>query len=301
MRRSPLTAAAAGGSIFDTVDGGTEIRRRREHDPVLTERWDDVLDVPQERRRRPDEEHGAGQVRPLGVEQVRGPVERHCCLAGTRRPLDDRHARAGATDHDVLLGLDRRDDVVHATGPRRVERGHERTLADEVEPGLARGGDVEDFVLEPDELAVPPSEVASAHDAHGVVGQGAVERLGRRRAPVDDERVAVLVGDGDATHVEAAAVGEVEATDEQAVLGDVERSQPVAGVRDGAVALEQRLRTPALGEPGRAGHALGRAPHGQDSVVGSIEVRALEPQLVVTQHAGDSRCERRWKQAAQRS
>ena len=96
---------------------------------------------------------------------------------------------------------------------------------------------------------MPPTEVASPHDAHGVVGQGPVERLGRRRPPVDDERVAVLVSDGDATDVEAAAVGEVEATDEQAVLRDVERGEPVAGVGDRAVALEQRLRTPGLGEP----------------------------------------------------
>ena len=224
-------------------------------------------------------------------------MECDCCLACAGRPLDNRHARAGATDHDILLGLDRCDDVLHAAGPWHVERGHERTFADEVKPSLARGGDVEDFVLEPDELAVSPTEVAAAHDAHGVVGQGAVERLGGRRAPIDHERVAVLVSDGHATHIEAAAVGEVEATDEQAVFGDVERGQPVAGVGDGAVALEQRLRTPGLGEPCRAGHALGRAPHGHDSVVGGIEVRALEPQLVVTQHAGDSRCDRRWKQA----
>ena len=152
-------------------DGGTEIRRRREHDPVLTERGDDVLDVPQERRRRTDEEHGAGQVRPLGIEQVRGAVERDCGLACAGRPLDDRHARAGATDHDILLGLDRCDDVLHAAGPWRVERGHERALADEVEPSLARGGDVEDFVLQPDEFAVAPTEVASAHTPMGSCGR----------------------------------------------------------------------------------------------------------------------------------
>ena len=166
-------------------------------------------------------------------------------MPGTGRPLDDRHAGARATDHDVLLGLDRRHHVLHATGPRGVERGHERALAHEVEPGLARGRHVEDLVLQTDHLAVPPTEVASAYDAHGVMGQGPVERLGRRRPPIDDERVAVLVSDGQATDVEAAAVGEVEATDEQTVLRDVERGEPVAGVRDRAVALEQRLRTPA--------------------------------------------------------
>ena len=97
-------------------------------------------------------------------------MERDGGLAGTGRPLDDRHAGAGATDHDVLLGLDRCHDVLHAAGPRRVERGHERTLADEVEPSLARGADVEDLVVQPDQLAVAPTEVASPHDAHGVVG-----------------------------------------------------------------------------------------------------------------------------------
>ena len=99
----------------------------------------------------------------------------------------------------------------------------------------------------------------------------------------------MLVGDGQATHVEAAAVGEVEATDEQPVLRDVERGQPVAGVGDGAVALEQRLRIPGLGEPPRGpGHALGRAPHGHDAVVGGIEVGALAAQLVVTHARGRS-------------
>ena len=95
----------------------------------------------------------------------------------------------------------------------------------------------------------------------------------------------MLVGDGQPTDVQAAAVDEVEAADEQPVLRDVERGQPAAGVGDGAVALEQRLRTPGLGEPPRrAGQALGRAPHGDDPVVGGIEVGPLPVQLVVTEH-----------------
>ena len=96
----------------------------------------------------------------------------------------------------------------------------------------------------------------------------------------------MLVSDGQATDVQATAVGEVEATDEQTVLRDVERGQPAAGVDDGAVALEQRLRAPGLGElPRRAGQALGRAPHGHDAVVGGIEVGPLPAKLVVTEHA----------------
>ena len=95
----------------------------------------------------------------------------------------------------------------------------------------------------------------------------------------------MLVRDRQATHVQAAAVDEVEATDEQPVLGDVERGQPAAGVGDGAVALEQRLRVPRLGQPPRRpGQALGRVPHGDDAVVGGIEVGPLPVQLVVTEH-----------------
>jgi hypothetical protein len=96
----------------------------------------------------------------------------------------------------------------------------------------------------------------------------------------------VFVSDGQATHVDAVAVGEVQATDEQTVLRDVERGQPAAGVDDGAVALEERLRTPRLREPPRRrGQALGRTPHGQHAVVGGIEVGLLAPKLVVTEHA----------------
>ena len=119
----------------------------------------------------------------------------------------------------------------------------------------------------------------------GSWGKRPVERLGRRRPPVDNERVAVLVGDGQATYVEAAAVDEVEATDEQTVLGDVERGQPMAGVRDGAVALEQRLGIPGLGEPRPCAAMPSAEPRmASDPVVGGIEVRALPAQLVVTEH-----------------
>ena len=187
MRRSPLTAAAAGGSTFDTATSGPRVGRRRQHDPVLAERRHDVLDVAQERRRRPDEEDRAGQAGPLGVQQVRGPVERHRRLAGARRPLDDRHAGAGATDHDVLLRLDRGHHVLHAAGPRRVERGQQRTLADEGQPGLARGADVEHLVLEPDQLAVRAN--GSGVAARRPWGRAATPgRTARRRAPASRRR-----------------------------------------------------------------------------------------------------------------
>ena len=75
---------------------------------------------------------------------------------------------------------------------------------------------------------------------------GASWRLPCRSFLIRSEGVSVLVSDGHATHIEAAAVGQVEAPDEQAVLRDVEREQPVAGMGDGAIALEQRLRIPGL-------------------------------------------------------
>ena len=103
------------------LHGRSEIRRRRQHDPVLAERGDDVFDVAQERRGRTDEEDRAGQAGPLGEQQVRGAVEGHGRLSGSRRPLDDRDAGTGTADHDVL----------HPSRPRRVEGRQQCALADE--------------------------------------------------------------------------------------------------------------------------------------------------------------------------
>jgi hypothetical protein len=169
--------------------------------------------------------------------------------------------------------------------PVRGERGQQRALADEIQTGLARGADIEHLIVEPDQLAVAPAEVTSPHDTHRVVRQRPVERLGGGRPPVDDERIAICVGDGDATHVQAASVDEVEATHEQPVLREVERGQPAGGVDDGAVALEQRLSVPRLGEAPRGrGQLLGRPAHGHDAVVSGIEVGAFPLQLVVANH-----------------
>ena len=127
--------------------------------------------------------------------------------------------------------------------------------------------------------------MAASHHAHRVLWQRAVERLGRRRPPIDHERVTCFVGDRQPSHVQAAAVDEVEAADEQPVLGDGERGQPEAGVSDGAVALEQCLRVPRLGQPPRGpGEDLRRVPHGDDPVVRRIQIGPLPVQFIVTEH-----------------
>ena len=184
-----------------------DVGGRRHHDLVLTQRRHDIADVAEERVVRSDEEHrcvvaAAGEL----VEQVRRPVERHRGLAGARATLDHGHASGGAPDDAVLVGLDGADDVRHPTGARGLERGQERSLADEVQFAVVDGGPVDDLVVEADQLATAPAEVAPPLYAHGVAGPGAVERFGGRCAPVDDHRVTVLVRDRHATDVERAAL-----------------------------------------------------------------------------------------------
>ena len=61
----------------------------------------------------------------------------------------------------------------------------------------------EQLVLEPEQLAALDGEVAAAGEAHRLTAGRPVERLGDRRPPVDHDRLAVLVGDGEAADVEA--------------------------------------------------------------------------------------------------
>ena len=140
-------------------------------------------------------------------------------------------------DGFVLLGLDGGDDVAHAAGALAVDGGQERALAHHREPGLLGGVGVEHLVVEPEQAAAPGLEVAAPGDAHGVDGGRAVERLGDRGPPVDDQRHEVVVVHRDAADVERAVglVGglreHVEAPEAQRGVADVEARRAGGGCR----------------------------------------------------------------------
>ena len=60
----------------------------------------------------------------------------------------------------------------------------------------------EELVFDAEQISTLDDEVAAAGEPHRVTSGGPVERLGHRRSPVDDNRLAVLVGDGETPDVE---------------------------------------------------------------------------------------------------
>jgi hypothetical protein len=75
--------------------------------PGLAEARQDLLDVAQEHRRRPDDEHAAaGDPVAVRVEQVGGAMESDGGLAGAGAALDDQDAGERRADDPVLLGLE---------------------------------------------------------------------------------------------------------------------------------------------------------------------------------------------------
>ncbi len=77
---------------------GHEIGQHDLFDAGLAERRQDALDVAQEDPVGSDHEHALVLERePVGVEQVRGAVQRDHRLAGARPTLDDEHARPAAS------------------------------------------------------------------------------------------------------------------------------------------------------------------------------------------------------------
>ena len=181
-------------------DGGAEIGRRRQHDPVLTER----------RARRPRRSAGTSPTaRRRGPRRPGGPARR---TAGTRPggappPSCRCPARPWTT---VTPARGRRITtscsawIVATTSCMRPVRGASSAASSAPSPtrwspASPAAPTSNTSSSSPTSSPCAPTEVASPHDAHRVVGQRPVERLGGRRPPVDDERVAVLVRDGQAT------------------------------------------------------------------------------------------------------
>ena len=94
---------------------------------ALAERRQDVGDVVEERPVGPDDEHAvAGQPATMLEHQVGGAVQGDGRLAGAGTALDDEHLVDRGADDEVLLGLDRRDDLAHRPGALGADLGEHR-------------------------------------------------------------------------------------------------------------------------------------------------------------------------------
>ena len=200
---------------------GHQITGGGEHDIGLTQRGQDPPDVVEEVGVRPDDEHAVAlQAFAPRVEQVGDTVQGHDRLAGAGAALDDQDPGVVAADDLVLLCLDGGDDVAHAVTARRVHRRQQGCVTGSVAV-VARGA--EKLVCEVDD---PPTEVVElATSAHvlGVRPGRHVERARRRRAPVDQHRlvVVILVEQPDTTDVGALTGNAVQAAEAQSVVGHI--------------------------------------------------------------------------------
>ena len=199
----------------------------------------------------------------LGIEQIRDAVQCDDGLAGARPALDDEHTGVVETDDRVLLGLDRGHDVAHPVAARGVDRGEQRHVRTvRLGSGVAVERAAEHLVGEVEQPASEAVELPAPAHALGVGAGGDVERPGRRRPPVQQQRFVLVraVEQSDTADIEAFTVDGVQPPEAQPGVGDVE---PVHLGRYGA----------HLGIAGQQG----RAVLGVDVAAQGLGVPLLDP------------------------
>ena len=252
---------------------------------VFTERRQHLVDVAEEDRTRPDEEHTlAPEPLAVRVEEIRHAVQRDRGLPGAGTAAHDQHPGHIGSDRFVLLGLDRGDDVAHAPGAGPIERGEQGRFAHGGEARGVGGIAIEDLVVDAGEVAPHAGtgqEVAAPHHPHRGDGRGPVERLGDRRPPVDHQRLLLFVVDGEAPDIEALVgggelLGAVETAEDQRRIADVQRGQAAPGDIAGDIALESGLVGPAGTDLRKAlGDPSGGGTHRVETGVRRVDVRLL--------------------------
>ena len=223
----------------DAVD---DLAERAQRHGGLAEGGQHPLDVAHEDPAGADHQHAAALVAAaVGVEQVRRAVQRDHGLAGAGAAGDRDDALAGRADRLVLLGLDGRDDGVHrpVAGPRELR--HQRALADDRQVGLDGVGSSSSSST-PSTCAPLQRSTRRRTTSWGVGGGGLVEHRGRRRPPVDQQRLAVGVAQpdpADVARLRVALGAQVEPAEDQPLVGGVELGDAARGLEDHRVALDE--------------------------------------------------------------
>ena len=168
----------------------------------LPEARQHVADVGEVGRVRAHEEHATAPVpQPrIGVEEVGRAVQRDDRLAGAGTTVDDQCPTRPGPDDGVLVGLDGAQHVAHPGRTAPAEGGDERRLVVE-RRGVGQSLVGERLVPVVDDPAAHPAVATPAHQALRVCVGGGEERLGGRRAPVDEQPAAVGVGESEPSDV----------------------------------------------------------------------------------------------------
>ena len=188
------------------------------------------------------------------------------------------------------------DDVAQLAGAAPLQRGKQRAVAAQAGVRIGEAGDghgldlgvealvvadaevagSEQLVLDAEQRAAVHGEVATAGEAHRLAACRPVERLGDRRPPVDDHRLAVLVGDGQAADVKALhrALDEaVDAAEHERRVAEVEVGQAVDQRLVEHVAFVPGLERAAEGALVEITELPGVFAAALEAAVGEVDVR----------------------------
>ncbi len=254
---------------------GVQLGRRGESHRLLSERRQHLLHIPQEDSARADEQHTLPlETGAVGEQQIGGAMKRDGRLPGPRSALDDEGSPEGSPDDGILLALDGGDDVAHTARAAALETGEKGGLTDKDE--VAARLPVEQLVFDGGKAPSPEEEVTAADDPEGIGRCGPVERLGDRSTPVDDERVALGVEDGQAADMESLAVVAVEPPEGDRGIADIERRQPAGRHVNAYVTLHTGGERPSGPESDDFGRdRTRRLPHHLEPFMCVVEIGLL--------------------------
>ena len=146
-----------------------------------------LLDVAQEQGGGADQENTrALQALAVRVQEIGDAMQCDRRLSCSWPALHDEETPVGGADDPVLLGLNGRDDVSHASVAGLAQRVHEGSLALQLQPRGARR--VQEFVFQPGHAALAGGDVAAPNDPVRLCRRRLVEGPRGGSAPVHEQR-----------------------------------------------------------------------------------------------------------------
>jgi len=182
---------------------GDQIPQRAGCHTLLAEARQHIGDVVEIGLVRPDHQDSSAmavQTR-IGVQQIGRPMQRDDRLARAGAALDNQGTFRIGPDDGILIGLDRAQHIAHLRRADGAQAGDESRLVVQGSVALERFGS-EHLVPVITDAAVPPSIAAATEQAHRRGMSGSEEGLGRRRPPVNQQLLLVIVAQADASDID---------------------------------------------------------------------------------------------------